>query len=138
MQLFEVAAMSATAMCVCSLLVCFRVYIISIVYSLLVSFRVYTISVVTAQKTPFFFGRYCVQLRLYVVSFLSEMAQFFTRNIQDTEIKISGIICRPPEQIKFAFKTYMVADNCLAWCLCLWLMCLVFVIAMPVFLLGVQ
>ena len=29
-----------------------------------------------------FFGRYCVQLRLYVVSFWSEIAQFFTRNIQ--------------------------------------------------------
>ena len=29
--------------------------------------------------------------------------QFFTRNIQDASTKLSGIICRPPQQIKFDY-----------------------------------
>ena len=34
---------------------------------------------------------------------LSISPQFFTRNIQDTSTKLSGIICTPPEQIKFEY-----------------------------------
>ena len=34
---------------------------------------------------------------------MSLIALFFTRNIQDTSTKLSGIICRPPEQIKFEY-----------------------------------
>ena len=56
-----------------------------------------------SPENSVFFGRYCVQLCLYVVSFLSLIAQFFTRNIQDTSTKLSGIICSPPEQIKFEY-----------------------------------
>ena len=68
------------------------------------------LSFFTTRKTPFF-QRYCVQLRLYVVSFLSLIAQFFTRNIQDTSTKLSCIICRPPEQIKFEYHD----SNSLLW-----------------------
>ena len=50
-------------------------------------------------------------MRLYVVSFLSKKPQFFTRNIQDTSAKLSGIICRPPEQIKFEYHD----SNSLLW-----------------------
>ena len=35
--------------------------------------------------------------------FVSVTPQFFTRNIQDSSTKLSGIICRPPEQIKFDY-----------------------------------
>ena len=56
----------------------------------------------TARKTPFFW-RYCFQLRLYVVPFLSLIPHIFIRNIQDISTKLSGIICRPPEQIKFEY-----------------------------------
>ena len=60
----------------------------------------------TARKT-LFCRRYCFQLRLYIVLFfcvcVSISPQFFTRNIQDTSTKLSGIICRPPQQIKFDY-----------------------------------
>ena len=35
--------------------------------------------------------------------FVSVMSQFFTKYIQDTSTKLSGIICRPPQQIKFDY-----------------------------------
>ena len=67
----------------------------------------------TARKTPFL-RRHCFQLRLYVVDvfFLCPYPHsFFTRNIQDTSTKLSGIICRPPEQIKFEYHD----SNSLLW-----------------------
>ena len=46
-------------------------------------------------------------MRLYVDVvcwvFLSISSKFFTRNIQDTSTKLSGIICKPHEQIKFEY-----------------------------------
>ena len=45
----------------------------------------------------------CVCMLLLFLFFVSEIPQFFTRNIQDTSTKLSGIICRPPEQIKFDY-----------------------------------
>ena len=43
--------------------------------------------------------------------FLSVTPQFFTRNIQDTSTKLSRIICRPPEKIKFEYHD----SNSLLW-----------------------
>ena len=40
---------------------------------------------------------------LLLVFFVSLILQFFTRNILDTPTKLSGMICRPPEQIKFDY-----------------------------------
>ena len=50
-----------------------------------------------------FYRRYCFQLRLYVVDFLSLITTFFTRNIQYTSTKLSGIICSFPPYIKFEY-----------------------------------
>ena len=46
-----------------------------------------------------------------VCMFMSITPHFFTRNIQDTSTKLSGIICGPPEQIKFEYHD----SNSLLW-----------------------
>ena len=47
----------------------------------------------------------------FVCCFQSLTPHFFTINIQDTSTKLSGIICRPPEQIKFEYHD----SNSLQW-----------------------
>ena len=51
------------------------------------------------------------QLRLDVGVYFVHITTFFTRNIQDTSNKLAGIICRPPEQIKFEYHD----SNSLLW-----------------------
>ena len=53
----------------------------------------------------------CVCMLLLGVFLVSISHQFFTRNIQDTSTKLSGIIYRPPEQIKFKYYD----SNSLLW-----------------------
>ena len=54
-------------------------------------------------------GRLCYDYKIFIVLVISLVIYFvynttvFTRNIQDTFTKLSGIICRPPKQIKFEY-----------------------------------